>query len=48
MRFNIHGKKVEVTEPIKNYIEEKIGNIKYTKFWKNLNVHLRNLDCFVQ
>lgn len=27
MRFNIHGKKVEVTEPIKNYIEEKIGRL---------------------
>ncbi len=27
MKFNIHGKKVEVTEPIKKYIEEKIGKL---------------------
>lgn len=27
MKFNIHGKKVEVTEPIKNYIEQKIGRL---------------------
>ena len=27
MKFNIHGKKMEVTEPIKNYIENKIGRL---------------------
>jgi putative sigma-54 modulation protein len=27
MRFNIHGKKVEITDPIKSYIEEKIGRL---------------------
>lgn len=27
MKFNIHGKKIEVTEAIKNYIEEKIGRL---------------------
>ncbi len=27
MKFNIHGKKVEVTDSIKNYIEEKIGKL---------------------
>jgi ribosomal subunit interface protein len=27
MRFNIHGKKIEVTEPIKSYIEQKIGRL---------------------
>lgn len=27
MKFNIHGKKIEVTEPIKNYIEQKIGRL---------------------
>ncbi len=27
MKFNIHGKKVEVTDPIRNYIEEKIGRL---------------------
>ncbi len=27
MKFNIHGRKLEVTEPIKNYIESKIGKL---------------------
>lgn len=27
MKFNIHGRKIEVTEPIKNYIESKIGKL---------------------
>lgn len=27
MKFNIHGKKIEVTEPIKKYIEQKIGRL---------------------
>ena len=27
MKYNIHGKKVEVTESIKNYIEEKVGKL---------------------
>lgn len=27
MKFNIHGKKVEVTDSIKKYIEEKIGKL---------------------
>ncbi len=27
MKFNIHGKKIEVTEAIKSYIEEKIGRL---------------------
>lgn len=32
MKFNIHGKKLEVTDSIKNYIEEKIGRLdKYFK-----------------
>ncbi len=33
MKFNIHGKKMEVTEPIKNYIEAKIG--KLDKYFDN-------------
>lgn len=33
MRFNIHGKKLEVTESIKNYIEEKIGRL--DKYFEN-------------
>jgi len=27
MKYNIHGKKVEVTDSIKNYIEEKVGKL---------------------
>ena len=27
MKFNIRGSKLEVTQPIKNYIEEKIGRL---------------------
>ena len=27
MKFNIHGKKLEVTDAIKNYIQEKIGRL---------------------
>jgi len=33
MKFIIHGKKLEVTEPIKNYIEEKIGRL--DKYFEN-------------
>lgn len=33
MKFNIHGKNVDVTESIKNYIEEKIGRL--DKYFEN-------------
>lgn len=33
MKFNIRGNKVEVTEPIKKYLEEKIG--KLNKYFEN-------------
>ena len=33
MKFNVHGKKIEVTDSIKNYIEEKIG--KLDKYFEN-------------
>lgn len=33
MKFNIRGNKVEVTEPIKNYIETKLG--KLDKYFEN-------------
>lgn len=33
MKFNIHGKKLDVTDSIKNYIEEKIG--KLDKYFEN-------------
>lgn len=37
MKFNIHGKKLEVTDSIKNYIEEKIGRLdKYFKDPENI------------
>jgi len=35
MKFNIRGNKVTITEPIKNYIEEKIG--KLDKYLENPN-----------
>ena len=35
MKFNIHGKKLDVTESIKNYIEEKIGRL--DKYFENPN-----------
>ena len=33
MKFNIHGKKIDVTESIKSYIEEKIGRL--DKYFEN-------------
>jgi len=33
MKFNIHGKNIDVTESIKNYIEEKIGRL--DKYFEN-------------
>ncbi len=33
MKFNIHGSKIKITEPIKNYIEEKIGRL--DKYFSN-------------
>ena len=33
MKFNIHGKKLDVTEAIKSYIEEKIGRL--DKYFEN-------------
>ena len=35
MKFNIHGKKLEVTDAIKGYIEEKIGRL--DKYFENPN-----------
>ena len=35
MKFNIHGKKLDVTESIKSYIEEKMGRL--DKLFKNPN-----------
>ena len=35
MKFNIHGKKLDVTESIKSYIEEKIGRL--DKYFENPN-----------
>ena len=33
MKFNIHGKNIEVTDAIKGYIESKIGRVeKYFKY----------------
>lgn len=35
MKFNIHGKKIDVTSSIKSYIEEKIGRL--DKYFENPN-----------
>ena len=35
MKFNIHGRKLDVTESIKSYIEEKIGRL--DKYFENPN-----------
>ncbi len=41
MKFNIRGDKVKVTEPIKNYIEEKIGKLnKYFEDPGNLTANV--------
>lgn len=36
MKFNIHGKNIEVTEPIRSYIESKIGKIE--KYFKDTDL----------
>lgn len=53
MKFNIHGKKLDVTDSIKNYIEEKIGRL--DKYFENPNnitatvlIKLRGKDQVVE
>lgn len=53
MRFNIHGKKVEVTEAIETYIEAKIG--KLDKYFENpeeltatVVIRIRNTEQIVE
>lgn len=53
MKFNIHGKKVEVTEAIENYIETKIG--KLDKYFENpeeltatVVIRIRNAEQIVE
>lgn len=53
MKFNIHGKKVEVTEPIKKYIEEKIGRLdKYLESPEDVTatvvVRIRGIEQIVE
>lgn len=53
MKFNIHGKKIEVTEAIKNYIEEKIGRLdKYfdspSEITATVNVRVINTEQIVE
>ena len=53
MKFNIHGKKIDVTESIKSYIEEKIGRLdKYFENPDNVNatalIKLRGKDQVVE
>lgn len=52
MRFNIHGKNIEVTDPIKGYIESKIGRIE--KYFKDtdleavVNLRVRGKEQIVE
>ena len=53
MKFNIHGKKVEVTDSIRAYIEEKIGRL--DKYFENPNditatvvVRIRGIEQIVE
>lgn len=53
MKFNIRGNKVEITEPIKKYIEEKIGRLdKYFEnpdsLTANVLVRIRGIDQIVE
>ena len=53
MKFNIHGKKLDVTESIKNYIEEKLGRLdKYFENPENITatvlIKLRGNDQVVE
>lgn len=53
MKFNIHGRKIEVTEAIKSYIEEKIGRLdKYFEDPNNITatvlIKLRGNDQVVE
>ena len=41
MKFNVRGNKMELTEPIKNYVEEKIGKLdKYFEKPDEINAHV--------
>lgn len=52
MKFNIHGKNIEVTDSIKQYIESKIGKLE--KYFKNtdlnasVTVRVRGKDQIVE
>lgn len=53
MKFNIHGKKIEVTEPIKSYIEQKIGRLdKYLENPEDITatvvVRIRGIEQIVE
>ncbi len=53
MKFNIRGNKVEITEPIRKYIEEKIGRLdKYFEnpdsLTANVLVRIRGIDQIVE
>ena len=52
MKFNIHGKNIEVTDAIRDYIESKVGRLE--KYFKNtnltatVNVRVRGKDQIVE
>ena len=52
MKFNIHGKNIEVTDAIKSYIESKVGRLekyfKDTDLKATVNVRVRGKDQIVE
>lgn len=53
MKFNIHGSKVKITEPIKSYIEEKLGRLdKYFEtpddLTANVQIRISGVDQIVE
>lgn len=53
MKFNVRGNKVEITEPIRKYVEEKIGRLdKYFEnpgsLTANVLVRIRGIDQIVE
>lgn len=52
MKFNIHGKNIEVTDAIRDYIESKVGRLekyfKKTNLTATVNVRVRGKDQIVE
>lgn len=53
MNFNVYGKKVKITEPIQDYIEEKVGKLskyfeKADEISANVTVRVRGVDQIIE